>query len=458
MTSVIKIVPIILLFVITTNQNCIHAQENNPYHLLPNVSQSSFLNPAVQNKTDKLIISVPFFSGTSFSYNPNFPINALFSNGFWNYSFFDFYDNLPEFGKGQASLQFTMFYASLNYSDYTFSVSLADRVYATTHFDREIVRIIKDGIAPYYKKDTDFGKGSFHFNHFRELAFGISQRYWKELDIGLRPKILFGRTYFDAKDVNFSVETDEDEDLINLKPEGSFNVSAPVTYARDSIFEYTYFTAAFIPSDYAFNLRNIGFALDLGLVYRPNKFYELSASLIDLVFTGYKHNTFKVNFVDPLQYKYPILYQSHSPGEDLYLESREALREFSDSVSYIINVFDQSERIFNLMPFKINVSGKYNLSESLSFGMANKFSYYGQHSVNVLSGFMHKKFEKTNLGASISTYNFSDIWVGLGASYTTKHFQYYISSSNIIGIILPASTKRLNLSLGINLLFTTVKE
>lgn len=458
MTSIKKITFIIFLFAVLAKVNGAKAQEANSFQLLPAVSQSSFLNPAIQNRTEKLVVSVPFLSGTTFSYNPNFPLDALFSNGLWNYSFFDFYDNLPEFGKGQASFQLTMFYASLNYRDYTFSISLADRAYGTTHFDREIVRLIKDGIAPYYKKDTDFGKGSFHFNHFRELAFGISQRYWKELDIGIRPKILFGRTYFDAQDVNISVETDDEEDLINLKPEGSFDLSAPLTFTRDSIFEYTFFSADIVPSDYAFNLRNIGFALDLGLVYRPNKFYEFSASLMDLGFTGFKHNTFDVEFVDPVQFYHPIAYQSHTPGDPNYLESREALRAFSDSVSYIINVFDKPERIFNLMPFKINVSGKYNLSETLSFGMANKFSFYGQHSVNILSGLMHKQFEKADLGASISTYNFRDVWVGLGFSYTANHFQYFISSENILGIIQPASTKRLNLSFGINLLFTTFKE
>ena len=432
------------------------AQETGPYHLLPAVSQSSFLNPAIQNETNKLVISVPFLSGTSLAYNPNFPLDALFSQGLWNYNFFDFYDNLPAFGEGQASMQFTMFYASLNYGEYTFSLALADRAHATTHFNREIIKLIRDGVEPYYNQDEDFGEGSVYFNHFRELSFGISQRYWKELDIGIRPKILFGRTYLDAQDINFSVETNEQENILHLRPEGSFNMAAPLTYTRDTVFEYTFFSPNIVPSDYSFNLRNIGFALDAGVVFRPNKFYEISASVLDLGFTGFKHNTFDIEFIDPVEYK--MLYQSYDPEEPGYLESREALRAFSDSLSYIIAAEDQQNRIINVMPFKINVSGKYNVSETFSLGVSNKFSFYGEQSVNIFSGYIHKNFNRTDIGASVSAYNFSDFWIGLGVSYTADHFQYFISTENIFGIIQPAGTKRLNLSFGINLLFTMEKQ
>ena len=457
----------LLLALLAVFSASVQAQESGSFFMLPSVSQSSFLNPAIQNKSEKLIIGVPVLSGSQFSWNMNFPLDALFSSGLWNYSFHDFYNRLSVKGEGQASARVSMFYGSLNYNEFTFSVSLSERAFGTTSFDREVVRLIRDGVKPYYGRDEYFGTGTVNFNHYRELAFGISQRYWKQLDIGIRPKILFGRTYFSAKNVSFSVETvtantgeegKADEEILHLKPEGKFSMAAPLTYQRDSVEDFIIFSNNAMPGDYSFNLRNLGMAVDLGAVFRPNKFFEFSASLLDFGFTGYKYNTFDVTFTDPIEYKEPYLYQSYDPTEVRYLEAREALIAFSDSVSYVIDVKDQPERILNLLPFKINLAAKYNLSPTFSAGLNNQFSYYGKHSVNLFSGFVQKDFNRLAVGGGLSLYNISNIWIGLSASYTTKNIQYFIATKNISGLIQLERSKHINLLFGINLLFTTIRN
>ena len=456
---------LVFIYSLVLLYNGVKAQEAGSLFLLPAVVQGTYLNPAIQNKTDKLVIGLPFLSGNHFSWNANFPLDALFSNGLWNYSFHDFYDNLSVTGEGQASARLTMFYASLNYDEFSFSLSLSECAFGTTTFDREVVRLIRDGVRPYYGNDEYFGTGTANFTHYRELAFGISQRYWKELDIGIRPKILFGRTYFDAQDVGFSVETvnvnpngEEPEEILHLKPEGTFSLTAPLEYTRDSVDDFIIFSNNARPGDYSFNFRNLGLALDIGAVFRPSEFYEFSASLLDFGFTSFKHNTMEVEFVDPVEYVEWSLYQSLDPDGDYYLEPREALMAFTDSVSYIIDVQDQKLRILEMLPFKINLSGKYNFTESFSAGLYNQFSFYGKHSLNVFSGFAQKRFRRTEVGANLSLYNITNVWLGLAAAYTGKHVQYYISTNNILGIIQPASSKHLNLSFGINFLFTTFRE
>ncbi|MFW6309750.1 MAG: DUF5723 family protein [Prolixibacteraceae bacterium] len=443
-----------------------HAQESGAFFMLPAVSQSSFLNPAIQNKNEKLVIGIPVLSGTQFSWNMNFPIDALFSNGLWNYSFHNFYNTLPAAGKGQASARISMFYGSLNYNEFTFSVSLSERAFGTTTFDREVVRLIRDGVKPYYGKDEYFGTGSFNFTHYRELAFGISQRYWKQLDIGIRPKVLFGRTYFAAQNVEFSTETvtvyDEiqkkEKEILHLNPKGTFSLAAPLTYKRDSADDFIIFSNDAVPGDYSFNLRNLGLAVDVGAVFRPNEFLEFSASLLDFGFTGFKHNTFDVTFIEPAEYEEPHLYQSHDPEGDGYVEAREALKAFTDSVSYIIDVKDQPVRILDLLPFKINLSAKYYLSGTLAAGFNNHFSYYGKHSANLLSGFVQKDYNRVGIDGSLSLYNISDVWLGLSASYTAQNVQYFIATKNISGLIQQESAKHINLLFGINLLFRTVRN
>lgn len=456
---------LLLIYSLVFLYNNAKAQETGSLFLLPSIAQGSQLNPAIHNKTDKLVIGLPFLSGNHFSWNTNFPLDALFSNGLWNYSFHDFYDNLSVTGEGQLSARLSMFYASLNYRELSLSLSLSERAFGTTNFNREVVRLIRDGVRPYLGQDEYFGTGTANFTHYRELAFGISQRYWKELDIGIRPKILFGRTYFDAQDVRFSVETvtknvneEEPEEILHLKPEGNFSLTAPLEYTRDSVYDFIVFSNDAVPGDYSFNLRNLGLALDVGAVFRPNQNYEFSASLVDFGFTSFKHNTMEVEFVDPLEYQEHRLYQSSNPDADYYLEAREALIAFSDSVSYIIDVQDQKLRIVEMLPFKVNLSGKYNFSKTLSAGMHNQFSFYGRHSMNVLSGFAQKSFRRAEMGANLSLYNISDVWLGLAAGYTGDHVQYYISTNNILGIIQLSNAKHLNLSFGINFLFTTLRN
>ncbi len=435
------------------------AQESGALFMLPNVSQASLLNPAYQNKTDKLVVSLPMISGTSLSWNTNFALNSLFSQGLWNYSFFDFYNNLEQTGEGQASARFSLFFASLNYRDLSFQVSLTERGYATTSFNREIVKLIRDGVEPYYGQNENFGAGNFNYQHFRELAFGVSQKYWEGLDIGIRPKILFGRMYFDAQNVNFSVETDTENEKLLVKPEGEFKLAGPITYRYDSVYDYTIFSTKAYPTDYSFNLHNLGFALDLGFVYRSDKTHEFSVSLLDLGFITFSHNTYLSKFKEPITYSKNNLYQSNDPWGDKYVESREALKIFGDSVSYVIDVKDSPLRSLEVLPFKVNIGSKFRYSQSSSVGWNNQFAFYGKHSVNKFSGLWTHSFNpRTDIGGSLSLYNLSSVWLGFGISHTREHIQYYLATNNILGIIQLAGSKHINLCFGINFLFATAKK
>lgn len=431
-------------------------QESGALFFLPGVSQSSIINPAIQNKTDNLVIGLPVISGIQFDWDANITINSLSPDYFASYSFDSFFNDLEETGNGRFAGNISMFYASLKIQDWNFTVSLSDRANATTNFDRNIVKLIRDGTNNYYGTNENFGSGTFNFKYYRELAFGFSKRVGKKLDVGVRPKILFGKFYFDTHDLNFSVETNTENRELLLIPEGSFTLSAPFKYNYDPDKNFTNFSANVLPGDYFLNMRNLGLAVDLGIVFRPNKQYEFSASLLDIGFIGFKYNTFEVDFTDPLRYHENNLYQSVSPEESYYIEPREALKAFGDSVSYIISPINTNLRTFTTIPLKVNISGKYNISRTLSAGVFNQFSYFGKQSVNQFSGFVHSAFkEKFELAGSLTFYNFSKVLVGFGTSYTSSFFQVHVSSNNFLGIIQPTTTKNLNLCFGINLLFAT---
>ena len=166
-------------------------QGTSSLFLLPGIPQSSVFNPALQNKNDKLVIGLPFLSGINGAWNANVPFNALFSKGF-SYNVGRLYDELKPLGEANASGRLSMFYASLKHNDYTFRLSVSERMFANGIFDRDIVKIIRDGTEPYYGTNECFGAADFHFQYFRELSFSVSKKIWDGLVVSVAPKILFG--------------------------------------------------------------------------------------------------------------------------------------------------------------------------------------------------------------------------------------------------------------------------
>jgi hypothetical protein len=431
------------------------SQESASLYFLPGISQVSMENPAIQNQSKKLVIGMPFLSGISGQLNSSVPLNALFSKGF-SYSFHRLYDSLGEKGQIQASASATLFYASLAHNEYSFSLSVSERAFSEGIFDREIIRIIRDGTQDFFGLNENLGNATLYLTHYRELATGVSKQVWEGLNIGIRPKILFGKFHFSGEELNLSVQTNPDPEQLLLQTEGNFTLAGPLKHVRDTIYRSSSFWADFSPGDYFFQARNLGFALDLGVIFNPDKFSEISFSINDAGFAGFRHKTYDAEFTRPVIYRPQNFYQSFNPDEINFLEPREAIIAFGDSVSYVIDVDEARIRAFSILPLKINLAGKYIFSEKLTAGFHNQFKNYELNPINLFSVFatatLHPKF---NVYGSLALLNIENIFPGLGASYTTDWLQIYFTSNNILGIIQPMASKQLNLSFGVNFLFDT---
>jgi hypothetical protein len=426
------------------------SQETSPYYLLPEVSQQSFSNPAVQNESEKLVIGLPFVSGISGNWNANVPFDALFSKDF-SYSFERFYNELESQGKFNSLGRIPIFYASLRHNEYTFRLSVSERMVGVSKFDRDLVKFIRDGIKPYYGTNEYFGKADIHFQYFRELSFSVSKRVWESLDLGIASKILFGKLMLDGSDFELSVETLQEDKILLVKPDGNFISSGPFQLNNHSLF-----LANIHPGDYFFQPKNLGFAMDFGAVYRPDEFSKLSVSFLDLGFTTYNYNTFDIDFLNPARYSENDLFQSNYPDSEDYLEPREALLAYSDSLSDIVDSEDAENRTLMLMPVTVNLSAEYQFSEKITGGINNQFTWFENRPRNQLAAFIHSQVgEGVGLAGSLSMHNLTSIRPGFGVSWTLPQLQLYFSSNNILGIIQPTSSKHLNLSVGINLLFDT---
>ncbi|WP_167604648.1 DUF5723 family protein [Maribellus sediminis] len=457
MKQAIKSLLLILISILTFAVPC-KSQDGNPLQFLPGVSQSSFFDPAHQNESKKLIIGFPLISGASFDWKSNFSLDYIFSKNF-TYSLGNFYDELGEPGDATGTFDIPMFYLSLKKYDHNFSLSIRDRIYATGYFDHEILKFLDQGIQPYYGQNQDFGPVIFKSYYFRELAVGYAYEIWEGFSVGVRPKILFARFYYDVTELNFEVTTNEESEQLILKPNGNYTLSAPVEVTYIEEIGATNIRPNPRPNDYFFNFHNLSPAIDLGINYRFDNGLQISAAILDLGYIGFKHNTYDVEFTDAIRYSRDDLYQSKFPDEPNYKEPKLAIQAFSDSIPYITTAGKVSKREIERIPLKFTASLKQKLTNSLDLGVSGQLTYTKKYTDNYISGFMHTQLgEKVNLAATVSLLNFHKFLPGVAASYTGRRAQFYLSTNNITGFVAPTSAKYLNLSFGVNFLFSTTEK
>lgn len=154
--SALKTVVIFLMLTWLTFNSCIKAQETLPSYLMPGLAQQSLFNPVYQNKSGKLIIGIPLLSGIEASSNTSVTFNSLFSEDF-KYSFKRLYNDLGNQGEAQISANPSMFFASLKHNNYTYSLSISERFFSELIFDKEIIKLIRDGTQKYYGTNENFG-------------------------------------------------------------------------------------------------------------------------------------------------------------------------------------------------------------------------------------------------------------------------------------------------------------
>ncbi len=444
------LIPLGALFLSALSQNGAGMQ------FLSNVNQqASTSNPAWQNQSDELVIGLPIFSGINFQWNANFTIKNTLGNNF-SPDYGEFYDALNEDGDAFTTFSFPLFFLSLKSKNNTFSFSISDKVIATTTFDRELLNFIAQGLQPYYGKNESFGPVSLKANYYREIAFGYSYEIWEGLNVGVRPKILFNKFFYNLENASFNVETKSEQQQLIIHPDGNYTISGPVEVTYDEETEAVSLSPALKPADYFFRLRNMGAAIDLGISFKVHKQTEVSISALDLGFSSQKYKTYNVAFSNDLHYQQEDLYQSTDTLASNYLAPAKALAALNDSVPLITTVDATASRNIEILPVNFNLLVKHKLPNNVQFGVSNQFTWYKNHSTNFATGFISSAFGNNfEAAAALTLYNFEKIMPGISCCYTGQAAQFYFSTNNIVELLKPTSAKTLNLCFGVNFLFPT---
>jgi hypothetical protein len=393
------------------------------------------------------------FAGNAIEWNANFAAKSIFSKGF-SYSFKRFYEELNGPGNAISSAEIPFVFISFKKKSRTWSFMVSERISAHTHFDHEILKFIDEGTQPYYGKNEEFGPVNFTGNYYREISVGVAQNIWEGFSIGIRPKLLFGKYYYNTQNTHFFVETDQDAQQLHIRPDGSYTVAGPVAFITINENNITVSDINF--GDYFLNFKNMGIAVDLGFTYTFDNKSTIQANILDLGFKGFNYKSFEVAFNDTLMYAFDELYQSNNPDGSNYIEPKEALRKLNAELQNVTQANKLEKRRFVTLPINIHASYSYAISRKWQTGISAQFTYIEKYSDTYLSGYVKSNLnQKTELVFNLNLFDNKYIFPGLGFSYSGEKMQYFVATDNILKLIQPASAKNLNLRFGMSFLFST---
>ncbi|UCH15042.1 MAG: hypothetical protein JSV22_03530, partial [Bacteroidales bacterium] len=250
------------------------------------VSQSNFMNPAVQAEC-RWVIGLPVLSSVHFNLaNNGFTVNHLLESqeeGIYTLDAENLVKRLASTNYLSSELYTHLIAIGHKRKDYYFTFSIRER-------DDFIAFYPKDLFAFVYKGNTQFEgewmslKGTgVQFNHFREYAIGVSKKYDDYRTFGIRGKLLFGKLNLNTRRSDIGLFTVPNTfDLIFVN-DIIVNASLPVGLEIDASGNYNitddYYTS--IP-DIIFNRRNYGLAFDAGFIYEYDEKITISGSILDV--------------------------------------------------------------------------------------------------------------------------------------------------------------------------------
>lgn len=437
------------------------AQESVTSFFLNDMPVNSLSDPAYQPESKGLSLGLPFFSGINLNYNSGFPLKYLLkkSSGIEgigsNYDFGSFYNSLDTENKARISAAIPLLFVGLKSEKSYFSFSAVERGTITSRFSREIIGYLDKGNLPFWGKNEELGSGSLYTIYYRELGLGVSHRYNRKFTFGARIKLLMGKTFFNANQVNFSIETNMANNYLALFPEGSFTISAPLQINYVDSLNFTTIASNVSVGDYFLSIRNLGVSGDIGISYFAAERLRLKLGIVDFGYIGFKNKTYKFFFNRPVMYPQRYLYQSTDPSSKIFYKPPEiALSAFGDSLSYIVIPQIPGRRIIEPVPFRIFTGIDYEINSDVSVGMVHQYLHLNGYSLNSFTAlFIASMINNLELALSATLNDLSQKSIGIAVNYAPDKFNIYLSTDNISGVLNPAGTKNLTLHFGLLLKF-----
>lgn len=419
-------------------------QQNMVMYNLSSLPQHGETNPAAMPE-QKFSFSIPFLSSFSINLsNTGFRYCDLVRHSNDDSLYLD-YENAIAQMHSTNNLNFALSTGlaamQLKFKNSYIGISSNEKIIFDFEYNKELMDFIVHGNGAFLGEEIN-PSFDINFNHYREFNLVYGRKVDERLSMGLTFKWLRSLQNIQTHAADFSLYTNAESFNITAKPNLSLNTSG---FGED-------ITKPVPANDYFFKKANGGFAMDAGVIFKPNSNFTFSAAVLDAGFincktdvTSYSNSTagdFVYNGIDL------NLYINDSTDID------KSFQQFVDSLAGSLNIDTLHDTYKSHLPLQTYLSTEYILSEK------NKVSLL-IHS-RFLSGTMQPSFA---LGYTVkagkwleATANYSVInktWnnFGIGVALRGNAVQYYIISENIKGVFFPHKVNNISLRFGFNFVF-----
>jgi hypothetical protein len=438
----------------------ISAQDKTGYFLGLS-PQKSDLNPAYSyNRT--LIIFNP---SVNFSIaNSSLTFHAMFNKGKGDQDTLLFWD----FDKIERKLGKSNFF----YSDASVNLFFAGKPfqgnrYATLQFSRKYhgyfayprsfvdLRLGNADLAHNKPRTIDLNNYSINGLVYDEISLGLSKIYSDKLSAGIHVKLLQGKMGIKTTRFLASIVTSNDFTKSVLTTDAIIKLSAPILEKGTSRLKVDMTELQDQLSWYYYSLKNIGAAVDFGVISRIDENTTLSASLNDIGFIlwGAKPQ----QLVSKGEYLFDGFYFSSQNLNNF--DAKNYFKAYTDTLQSVFSP-RQSDRPFtNRLSARAYLGLSHRYNPELNFTGLLKATLFPENLLIEASiGAVYRPKKRIALSGNWSYSNRSLYNIGLGASYTGKQYQVYAMTDNINGITI-LDCRGLNIALGISwILFQKIDE
>lgn len=455
----------------------IEAQQNNTMYFMDRIPQSNQLNPATQPKCG-FYFGLPGLSSieinggnTAVGFNDVYLYKPVTDSLYYRplQSDKDRVDFLGKLKKNNyiysdGRLDWLSFGLRINKNYFSFSA--ADRVEARGNIPYDLINL---GIN--FNQSTA-GNNSFNFDGiglnaiwFREYAIGISHEINERLTFGIRGKLLFGKANISSKSSSITFPQ-TGPDVWKTSVALDINTSIPnltIGYDKDGKVNIDSIKSGSVSGwndtrKIVMNRRNVGAALDIGVILKPEEMLSISASIIDLGFIQWNNNL--NNFSTSGNYDFRGLPISLS-------DSGKMAKALVDSLKKLYSFETDHESYMTSLSGKLYVGAHLQLVRGVGVGFLTRFQLLDKAirsqytlSLNLSPG----EAFSTSFSYTIADGVYDNL--GLGLSFKAGPFNWYLMSDRIpiyynkvkAGYPIPAYARNVNFRMGFNLMFGSVRH
>ena len=417
----------------------LNAQQDLTLYQLSGVPQRNMVNPAVFPDS-KIVVGIPVLSSINLNYNNvSFSVNDGFiidgSTLVIDPEYLLSKLNDKNYIYNQEQDQWFMF--GYVFGKNYLQLGISDKVLIDLTFPKSIFELAIQGNAAFLGERVSIEDLGLNATHYREISLGYARDLGK-WSVGIHANILFGLANIYTRTSDMGIYTDPE--TYDILIDGDIEVN---TSGLDNIDDF---------GKYITRMVNNGFAVDLGVVFKPNKDWEFSTSILDLGGIKWKENvksyvnngkSFALNGIDIKDYFY-----------DGDLDTDSILDGIKDSISDVFKLDEVNDNYGTPLTPKWYIGAKYNLTEQHRFYGTVNLQFFRAGIRPALSLGYEFRLER-NLGVTVNYSVISGSYanVGVGLMVRGGPLQFYFMSDNLLAAFNAFNYQAIHYRFGINLTF-----